>query len=217
MISNSDHIVFDLDDTIYKEIEYMESAFKYIISWIFKSFGKDFTFLINNCLKQRSSLYDEIIKVDPNLNFPLSKYLYLYRYHEPKINLSTKTKDLFKKLDFQSYNYSIITDGRSITQRNKIKSLNLTTKVKSIVISEETGFEKPNEINFRIIQNTYKNSNFIYVADNTSKDFIAPNMLGWKTICLLDNGLNIHKQNFDLPKNYLPQRMIRELSELLSS
>lgn len=215
MISNSEHIVFDLDDTIYKEIDYMKSAYNHITRMILKSLGQDFTCLINDCLKQRSSLYDEMIKVKPDLDLSLSKYLHLYRYHEPNINLSKRTKELFKELDLRSCNYSIITDGRSITQRNKIESLKLTNKVQSIVISEETGFEKPDENNFIIIQNTYKNSDFIYVGDNTNKDFIAPNKLGWRTICLLDNGMNIHKQSFDLPEDCLPQEKISELSELL--
>ena len=151
MISNSEHIVFDLDDTIYKEIDYMKSAYNHITRMILKSLGQDFTCLINDCLKQRSSLYDEMIKVKPDLDLSLSKYLHLYRYHEPNINLSKRTKELFKELDLRSCNYSIITDGRSITQRNKIESLKLTNKVQSIVISEETGFEKPDENNFIII------------------------------------------------------------------
>ena len=54
-----------------------------------------------------------------------------------------------------------------------------------------------------------------YVGDNVQKDFIAPNQLKWKTICLNDDGLNIHAQNVVVNDAYLPQIRIDSLSELL--
>ena len=56
---------------------------------------------------------------------------------------------------------------------------------------------------------------FIYIGDNTKKDFIAPNKLGWETICLRDNGLNIHQQNFNLDSSFLPKYMINNLAEIV--
>ena len=55
---------------------------------------------------------------------------------------------------------------------------------------------------------------FIYVGDNTAKDFLYPNQHGWKTVCLLDDGQNIHKQSFDLAPEYRPQAIIHNLLEL---
>ena len=34
MINNNTHIVFDLDDTLYKEIDFVKSAYIYINSYI---------------------------------------------------------------------------------------------------------------------------------------------------------------------------------------
>lgn len=53
-------------------------------------------------------------------------------------------------------------------------------------------------------------------GDNLRKDFITPNKLGWKTICLLDDGRNIHRQDFSCPEEYLPNVKIHTLKELLS-
>ena len=44
-------------------------------------------------------------------------------------------------------------------------------------------------------------NDFIYVGDNPDKDFIAPKTLGWETICLKDDGSNIHKQDFSAVGN----------------
>ena len=57
------------------------------------------------------------------------------------------------------------------------------------------------------------NANFYYIGDNVVKDFIAPNQLGWTTICLLDNGQNIHKQ-IPVEDEMKPQYEIENFDEL---
>ena len=64
----------------------------------------------------------------------------------------------------------------------------------------------------KIANEKYK---YYYIGDNTKKDFIAPNKLGWETICLRDNGLNIHQQNFNLDSSFLPKYMINNLAEIV--
>ena len=87
--------------------------------------------------------------------------------------------------------------------------------MKNVIISEETGYEKPHLHNFKIIQELYPNKKFVYIADNPSKDFLAPNLLEWDTVCLLDNGKNIHGQSFNLEKKYLPKKKIKLFKELI--
>jgi len=56
------------------------------------------------------------------------------------------------------------------------------------------------------------------LAGVTSDDIvIAPNILNWNSICLLDNGKNIHKQNFALEKKYMPRIIIKSFKELMLS
>ena len=139
----------------------------------------------------------------------------MYRFHFPKISLDDGAKGFIEELKNKGVDFSIITDGRSISQRNKINALGLTNDCSNIIISEETGFEKPHFNNFNILNGIYTNKKLIYIADNTSKDFLAPNILKWDTICLLDNGQNVHKQNFDLEFNYLPKLKINNFKELI--
>ncbi|MEM9143332.1 MAG: hypothetical protein AAGA86_10125 [Bacteroidota bacterium] len=74
----------------------------------------------------------------------------------------------------------------------KINALGLSGIVDTIVVSEEIGSEKPDERNFKVIEHTFPNYNYVYIADNLRKDFISPNQLGWNSIGLIDNGLNMH-------------------------
>ena len=137
----------------------------------------------------------------------------MYRGHHPNITLDSDTSSMLKYL--KSYGETgLITDGRSITQRNKIKALGLEDYFDKILISEEMGYSKPD---FRLFQqfHEYNANTYFYIANDTSKDFLAPNQLGWKTICLIDsNNINIKKQEFNLKNEYLPIFKINKLSDL---
>ena len=54
-----------------------------------------------------------------------------------------------------------------------------------------------------------------YIGDNLQKDFVTANRLNWKTICLMDDGNNIHSQNVNVDEIYQPQIQIHQLQELL--
>ena len=215
MIDNNTHIVFDLDDTLYKEIDFVKSAHIYINNYINSRFNVDLSKNIKNCLDGEVNFFDLInTKLHSDLSFPIEKYLELYRFHYPEIKLSKDVSLFLEDILIRNIEFSIITDGRSITQRNKIKALGLYDLVKNIIISEETGFEKPHLNNFKILNSIYSNKKIIYIADNTSKDFLAPNSLNWDTICLINNGQNIHPQDFNLNIDYLPKIKVNYLTDI---
>ena len=83
-----------------------------------------------------------------------------------------------------------------------------------ILISEETGFEKPSDEPFRHFMERYPSRTYYYIGDNPAKDFVSPNRLSWTTVCLLDDGRNIHPQDFSLSQQMLPQHRISQLSEI---
>ena len=89
----------------------------------------------------------------------MKNILELYRFHYPEIKLSKDTSVFLEKILSHNIDFSIITDGRSISQRNKIKALGLYDLVKNIIISEETGFEKPHLNNFKILERIYPTKN----------------------------------------------------------
>lgn len=216
MINNNTHIVFDLDDTLYKEIDFVKSAYNYINNYIKSRYNIDLSLHIQECVEDGINFFDLIkSRLNQNQSFPIEKYLELYRFHYPEINLSNDTVKFLNKISNKNIDFSIITDGRSVSQNNKIKALGLSNLLKKIIISEETGYEKPHLNNFKIIERIYPDKKLLYIADNTSKDFLAPNTLKWDTICLLDNGQNIHKQNFDLNADYLPKTKINFLNEII--
>ena len=52
-MNNFNHIVFDLDDTIYKEIDFVKSAYKYIIKYLKYKYNEDCSILIESAIKKK--------------------------------------------------------------------------------------------------------------------------------------------------------------------
>lgn len=204
-------IVLDLDDTLYPEIDYLKSGYSYIASTI----SNDPSSLYKVML-EKYKLGEDVFKY-LETEFDVSKSLLLdyYRFHKPDIKLHEGVITFLNELS-KSYNYSIVTDGRSKTQRNKIQALGLEPLMSNIVISEEIGSEKPNIANFQKAIIGLNSKHNFYIGDNIKKDFITPNKMGWTTICLKDSGQNIHTQNFSIADEYLPHYCFNSWSEIQS-
>jgi putative hydrolase of the HAD superfamily len=210
-------VIFDLDDTLYKEIDYLKSAYREIATYLISEFEIEDPFdLMIKFYSEGKNVFNEL-NIHYNLPVPIEHYLKIYRNHFPTISLDEITCNTLVHLKNQGYAIGLITDGRTITQKNKIKALGLSKYLdkKLIVISEDFGFSKPSIEIFLYFQDIFSNAEFFYIGDNIQKDFITPNSLDWKTICLLDNGLNIHRQDFNLPKDFQPKYIVTTVIEII--
>jgi putative hydrolase of the HAD superfamily len=207
-------IIFDLDDTLYNEIDFLKSAFKEISKNMLPVIKCDVYEEMLNLYYNNRDVFDCII-AKYSLKINKSFFIQMYRNHFPIINLMDYVIDFLKSLKANSIILGIISDGRSIQQRNKINALNINLFFEHIIISEEVGFSKPDERIFKIIERYYPQAEYYYFGDNIKKDFIVPNKIGWKTLCLLDNGNNIHKQNLSLSKEYLPQAYFNSYRDII--
>ena len=209
-------VVFDLDDTLYKEVDFLKSAYREIAERAEMEWGcpADIYQKMMFWREIGENVFGKLI-TESNMKTSVGDLLTMYRSHIPKCQLEEQTQNVLSQLKLSCV-LGIITDGRSLTQRNKIKALALDTFIDeaNVLISEETGYEKPSEEPFRFFMSKYPQCHYYYVGDNPAKDFYSPNRLGWDTICLSDNGQNIHHQNFDLDTDYLPKYKIDSIMDL---
>jgi putative hydrolase of the HAD superfamily len=205
-------VVFDLDDTLYNELDYLKSAYKSIaqylepVDWIalytlmFSSYRCNI-----NVFEHLASEY----KIDA------TTLINMYRNHKPDIVLFEGVLEVFKAIKIKNGSIGILTDGRSNTQRSKLSSLNILNLVDKIIISDEIGSEKPSMENYKAIEDNFIGFQYYYIADNLKKDFITPNNLGWKTVGLIDNGKNIHfKSHNYMNKEHQPHAFIFSFNEI---
>jgi len=215
-------IVFDLDDTLYKEIDFLKSAYYNISTFLVnelkvKSTVKD----INNDLlawyHSGENAFEKVIDKYQILSLTTKDLVARYREHKPIIELTSATISILDFLKRNDIEMALITDGRSVQQRAKIEALGLNAYLSVIAISEEIGSEKPNEKNYRFVENNAKESDstYVYVGDNLKKDFVTPNKLGWKTVLLKDiDRVNIHSQDLVVDQKYKATYEINSISEL---
>lgn len=207
---SSNTIVFDLDDTLVPEIAYLKSAFREIAKFV--DGGNELLFdEMFDWYQNKENVFTKL--GDRYINAELSLLKNMYRNHFPDFESLWECRQMLANLKNDGHLLGLITDGFSVTQRNKIRALNIEDLFDQIVISEEFGSEKPHEKNYCVFHK-FNTDNYMYVADNVSKDFITPNRLGWTTVCLLNQGSNIHSQDFDKDSIYLPQHKIKSLMDL---
>ncbi len=204
--------IFDLDDTLYKEIDFLKSAYREIAMII--GHLEAFDFMLDSYLYGDNAFKSVIYKY--HLKFTVGQLLDIYRNHKPDISLEQDTITTLDALKARGIIMCLLTDGRSVTQRNKIEALGLYRwfEEEDILISEEFGYGKPSIECYQYFLDHYPDAQFTVIGDNPAKDFLTPNKLGWMTICLRPNGQNIHNQNLKVPKEYLAKHKIDNLSQI---
>lgn len=207
--SDKDIVVFDLDDTLYKEIDYVVSGYHAVANVLHRDVADE---MLDWYHVGKNAFLCLLEKYDVDLS--LAELLEIYRYHDPKISLIPESDALLSHFRRENIKVGIISDGRSKTQRNKLKALGLEW-IEDVVISEEVGTEKPCEANYLYFEKKYPGYCFTYIGDNLKKDFVTPNRLGWHTICLKDDGRNIHSQNIEMTQERKPQITINKLTDLI--
>lgn len=175
-------VIFDLDDTLYNEKEYVRSGYRCVADllpqipdayeklWASFQMGKP---AIDSVL-QEAGCFSAALKM---------QCIEVYRNHMPELQLRENILKLLLELRDRGIKLGIITDGRPEGQRNKLRALGLDNLVDEIIITDELGgpqFRKPNDIAFRIMQGRLgvPYGAMVYIGDNRSKDFQAPTMLG---------------------------------------
>ena len=178
--SNIDAVIFDLDDTLYSEKQYIRSGYKKIAEYFNLP---DMEEEMWNCFENGGKAIDEVLKAH-GLISKKEQALYIYRFQEPKISLYSGVEELLIRIK-KKKKIGIITDGRPEGQRAKLKALNIN--VDKVIITDELGgteYRKPNPKAFEIMQKELNTAfeKMVYIGDNIKKDFIAPQKLGMKYI-----------------------------------
>lgn len=208
-------VAFDIDDTLLKEREFCLSGFAAVARacepWLYP---QEVVGVMSDALEKRENHYDALERLAEKKGvsdkIDLKKMVEVCRCHFPRFSVKTmeRAKEWIRQVKSMGHLPAIISDGRTVTQRNKLKGLGIETLIapEDILISSEQGEDKHNPLMFRRLMDLHpEEDRFVYVGDNTSKDFYWPKRLGWKTVGILDRrGTNIHPQRLDVDQAYLP-------------
>ncbi len=183
-------VVFDLDDTLYPEGNFVRSALAAAgrhaaEAWGVRSLGAAALRLFD--AGQRQSIFQTAHAAAGHGELTderAGELLKVYREHCPESlewfpDARTAVEQLYGK-----HLLELITDGYLPTQANKFAALGAGLWIPNPIFTESLGREhwKPSPRAFELVMQRHPGAQFVYVADNPAKDFVAPRALGWRGI-----------------------------------
>lgn len=198
-------IVFDLDDTLYKEMDYVENVYRVLA-------GGDATLL--ESMRQSPSTGDAIKLLPEDRR---ENALELYSSGITPIADTEGAKETIAELKLRGGKVAVVTDGWSRRQRAKLNHLGIADLLDAIMISEEVGSEKISGEAFRRLEKEFPDrTTRYYIGDNPAKDFIRPNEMGWSTIMIENDGRNVHSfSTSDFSSGSQPDVTVRRLRDVV--
>lgn len=206
-------IVLDLDDTLYSESDYVRSGMAHVCNTLECLLGTPLKEALHtSLLSGEKDWLDALCRVAGLPSSTKESLKWLYRLHLPSIQLDPTCAKFIERMLCEAAAVAILTDGRAVTQRLKIKALGLSHL--PAYVSEEYTSEKPDPARFQAIEQAYQASAYVYIGDNPQKDFIAANAAGWTTIGLMGIG-NVHSQEVSgLPEGAMPHYWVKNWNEM---
>lgn len=184
-----DVAVFDVDDTLFLERDYVASGFAALDPYVADTFGvcgfRDAAwrrFLAGG----RGRIFDDTLAElgAAVAAADIAELVVRYRRHQPCISLLPDAARAVRRLRSRGVRLALLTDGPAESQAAKVTALGLAAYAECIVLTAEfgAGYGKPHERGFRHIAEATGARAPAYIADNPAKDFVAPSRLGWTTV-----------------------------------
>jgi putative hydrolase of the HAD superfamily len=188
-------VVFDIDDTLYLERDYVRSGFTAIDCMLRDQLGV--TGFLPAALTQSPAWTDvrpirrgrtidaalAAVGVEPTPQL-VTELVEVYRTHVPRITLLDDARSALEQA--AAVPIAVVSDGPLASQRAKSEALGLAAWADPIILTASRcpDYPKPSIVPFALVQNICRTpaTSCVYVADNPEKDFAGPAQLGWTTV-----------------------------------
>ncbi|MDO6657822.1 HAD family hydrolase [Anaerobacillus sp. 1_MG-2023] len=219
-------VLFDLDDTLISERDYIQSGYYYVsnlISHKHHQTAREINLLLNELFIESpkhvfNRLFDHF-----GIEYTRSTIMELveaYRNHKPMVTFFDDVLPCLEILKDQHIQTGVITDGYAEGQCQKLRAVNGFDHFNEIIITDQLGrdYWKPHARAYEMMKDLFnvKYSEMVYVGDNVSKDFVTPNKLGMKTVQInRENGI-YSTSTISYEKEFYAQHSINSLYEFLN-
>ena len=217
-------VVFDIDDTLYLERDYVRSGFRHVAAvagrspsereelaqWLIEAFDDG----------MRGHTFERLLEAFPAVarRCSVEALVEAYRNHRPSITLSPGIGPTLDALRSAGLRLGVLSDGTLASQEAKAEVLDLRRWFDPIVFTASLGpgQGKPALTGFQLIARAwgFPSGSIAYVGDNPEKDFTGPRALGWLTVRLRQPGQLHDRQGLEVGPP--AAREIREAVELIN-
>lgn len=186
-------LIFDLDDTLYNEFDYVLSGFRAVARQVAAQWGinveSSYDFMVRDVKKNGRGLVFNRLAQRFNMaatEDDISDLVQTYRVHQPELTLY-EDADLFLSWvseHKEPVRLGLVTDGHSMMQQRKVKSLGLDQRFSAIVYCWELNAPKPDPRAFSVALQKMSLSaqQVAMIGDRLDHDMIPAKSLGMTTI-----------------------------------
>ncbi|MCW3999866.1 MAG: HAD-IA family hydrolase [Candidatus Bathyarchaeota archaeon] len=221
-------VVFDLDDTLYDQYDYLKGAFRESARFLSYRLNLDEDYLLRCLLEiskakgsDQGKIFDLLIHnlqvtshakelIDGAVDAFLS-------YHPAELEAYAGVHDVLESLKNRKIKLGLLTDGRSEIQNSKLKALSLFGYFDAIVVSDDYGREnrRPAPFTYQLVLRKLESQphECVFVADNPKKDFVTAKKMGILTVRTLTG----EYRNLSLDDEYEADYSIPQIKELQSA
>jgi putative hydrolase of the HAD superfamily len=212
-------VVFDLDDTLYRERDFVASGYRAVAHYLAKAAGipaKDIFRAMMRVFSAsgRREVFPMVIASFMKDPVPVGELVEIYRNHTPRIRLFPGYDKLLNELR-RKHKLGIITDGIPQVQRRKVEALGLEHAVDHIIFTGDYGprRQKPDPLAFCLMLRRLQvdPGRTVYVGDNPLKDGIGAHRAGVRFAMVSPCG---RSRPCSLRKEGLAELTVRSLLEL---
>lgn len=217
--------IFDLDDTLYDEEQYVASAISDVCKYISNKHNIEYGLLYDYCMQSiqidgRGSTFNKMcdkfsIKED------IKELVNIYRSCKPDLILYEDADELIKYLKVNGKKIGVITDGNAKVQDSKVKALGIYELADSVILTDNLrkGDKIVSKPDGRVYKTCLDRLNVssveaVYIGDNPLKDFVGARKIGMKTVRIVrDKGMFMRET---APSDeYEADTIIHSLKELI--
>ncbi|OGF30834.1 hypothetical protein A3H09_00805 [Candidatus Falkowbacteria bacterium RIFCSPLOWO2_12_FULL_45_13] len=184
-------VLFDLDDTLYDEADFVKSGLGAVAEYLAVSHGLDqsaaYKAMIKHFKKQgRGKIFNQTLsefKINPTAVL-IKKLVSLYRRHRPEIKVYQGVRPLLERLKSSGLKLALVTDTNWRVQARKLNALGIAKYFDRIIFTDKLNLKKPDLKIYRQIFKKFmvRPLEVLCVGDDPTCDFIGARTAGCQTI-----------------------------------
>lgn len=219
-------VLFDLDDTLYDEQQFVLSGLQAVVATFSHRLGvepAEFMYCLVRTLKTggRQRLFDRVLVYMGLYDRALvSDMVEVYRGHTPNITLFPEAEIELQRLKERGYRLGLVTDGLPAVQRAKVYALGLERLMDVLVftwsLGETCSKPSPEGYLFALRSLNIPPQQAVYVGDNEAKDFRGANQLGILTVRVRPPAWGLAAAHVAASPDDAPKERIDSLKQLES-
>ena len=204
-------VIFDLDDTLYRERDFVDQSFRSVAAVMAEYLSEK-----RSMWRERKNKSIQVIPPDESpeglfkqmielmeregrgeifnrlcerydVDMPVEELVRIYRETKPVLSLYPDGEEFLGYLEKEHIRTGLITDGNAQVQHNKIRALGLDERLDVVLASYDLGLKKPDPgvYVYCLEKLDCRPEEAVYIGDNPLKDFIGARKLGMKTVRII--------------------------------